>query len=680
MKLSEKVETIKGVGAKKLDCFKKLNIETVEDLINYIPRKYEDRRGFTRIDQLVSGETYYIKGELLKISGFRGRSGRSPMILKIRDVSGTLDIVYFNSIFLKNVFQIGSKYAFYGKVTENNFKLQMVQPEYAPLEDAISGIIPVYPLTKGLSQKDMRKFQTQVSPAIEDFDEWLPEELVAKNKLCDLPFAYRNIHFPKDEKSYKQSKYRLVFDELFAFQMGLYLLKNRNIGNLDGIKLKSNDIESEFIQNLDFQFTKGQQKVWTEIKKDLEDKKAMNRLVQGDVGSGKTVIAETAIFKTVKNGYQAVMMAPTEILAKQHFETFKKDLQPFGIKVALLCSSLKQSEKKKTQKDLAKGEIQVLIGTHAVVQEGVKFKKLGLVITDEQHRFGVRQRSLLGNKGQGVNTIVMTATPIPRTLAIILYGDLDISIIDTMPKGRQKIITQSFTTKQRRTAYSKVSEELDKGHQCYVVAPLIEESESIEADSVDEIYKNLVKLFPNRRVEFLHGSMKQEEKDAVMESFVKGEIDILVSTVVIEVGINVQNATVMVIENCERFGLAQLHQLRGRVGRGQEQSYCLLITKKESEISKERVKIMTETSDGMLIAEEDLKLRGPGDFFGTKQHGLPELSHANLLDHIDLLNDIKIQVEEVLTDDPELKKKENINLSKKTNKLYESILHNSNNL
>ncbi len=670
MNLSDSIGTLKGIGAKKLESFQKLNINTIEDLIKYIPRKYEDRRNFTPICNLYPGENFFINGELIKITGYRGRGRKSPVILKIRHDSGIIDVVYFNSIYLRNAFQVGQKYAFYGRVTENSGRLQMVQPEYTKLEDASLGILPVYPLTKGISQKDMRKSQKTAQEVTSQFKEWLPEEIVKQNKLRDLPFSYTNIHFPLDESSYKQSKYRLVFDELFTFQIGLSLLKKYSIEKQGGIPLTPDDCEENFINSLGFQLTSGQNHVWQDIKVDLQSDMAMNRLVQGDVGSGKTAIAEIAMFKTVQNGYQAVMMAPTEILAKQHYEDLKSDFEPFGIKVGLLCSSMKQSEKKMVLQGLVEGSIQVLVGTHALIEDTVEFKNLGLVITDEQHRFGVRQRSLLGKKGQGVNTMVMTATPIPRTLAVILYGDMDISFIDTMPEGRLPIITQGYKTSQRRKVYSKVEEELAKGHQCYVVAPLIEESETLEADSVEEIYNNLVKVFPKRRVAFLHGAMKQEEKDAIMNDFAQGNIDILVSTVVIEVGINVPNATVMVIENCERFGLAQLHQLRGRVGRGKDQSYCYLLTKNESEISKERVKVMESTTNGMKISEEDLKLRGPGDFFGTKQHGLPELQYANLLDHIALLNTIKPQVEKIIKEDPTLKEDKYSGIKEKLKQLF----------
>ncbi len=437
------------------------------------------------------------------------------------------------------------------------------------------------------------------------------------------------------------------------------MIKRQGIQKHQGVRLQVDCVENQFIDSLPFKLTPGQEKAWKEIKADLESPDAMNRLLQGDVGSGKTVISQIAAFKAFKSGLQSVIMAPTEILAKQHYNTFKKDFEQNGISVGLLCSSMKNKEKEEVINGLKEGTIDVVIGTHALIEAKVEFANLGLVVTDEQHRFGVKQRNLLNAKGLGTNVLVMTATPIPRSLAVILYGELDISVIQTMPVGRLPIITQDYSYNKRKEVYSKVYQELLQGHQAYVITPLIEESENLDVLSAEEVYEDLKKRFPASSVGLLHGNMAQQNKDAAMDDFLHKKTDILVSTVVVEVGVNVPNATVMVIENCERFGLAQLHQLRGRVGRGNDQSYCYLIYKNQSDLSKERCKILTQSTDGFEIAEYDLKLRGPGDFFGTKQHGLPELQNADLVNHLSVLQKIKPQVDDLLDKDPDLTLVEN---------------------
>lgn len=651
-----KLSNIKGLGPKKEEALNRLNIFTIEDLVYFLPKKYNDKRNPVPVSCLEPSTKAMVKVIVKRVVHTGYYNKKSPLIIKAEDSSGKLDIVFFNSNYLASYFKPGVEYILYGlALRSKSGTIQMVNPEFEVYQgQSYPGIEPVYQLTKGISQKDFRKFQRECIKWYDQLEEWLSPQIIEENKLCDICYALENLHFPKDEHAFKIARFRIIFEELFIFQLGLALIKRQGIIKSIGAKCQRDDSEEQFIESLGFKLTPGQQKAWKEIKADLESDDAMNRLLQGDVGSGKTAIAQIASFKTVKSGFQSAIMAPTEILAKQHYQTFTKDFSPFGIRVGLLCSSMKTKEKEEVMAKLANGEIDILIGTHALIESKVKFANLGLVVTDEQHRFGVKQRNLLNEKGLGANILVMTATPIPRTLAVILYGELDISVIETMPVGRLPIITKDYAYNSRKQVYSKVYEELLKGHQAYVITPLIEESDNLDVLSAEEVHKDLIKRFPNHNVGLLHGNMSQQDKDKAMDDFLNKRIDILVSTVVVEVGVNVPNATVMVIENCERFGLAQLHQLRGRVGRGNDQSYCYLIHKSQSEVSRERCKILTESTDGFEIAEYDLKLRGPGDFFGTKQHGLPELRNADLVNHISVLQNIRPQVDKLLTEDPDL--------------------------
>ncbi|MBR4020604.1 MAG: ATP-dependent DNA helicase RecG, partial [Firmicutes bacterium] len=506
-------------------------------------------------------------------------------------------------------------------------------------------------------------------PLYEEVEEWLPAEIVERYRLAGPAYALENMHFPTEGRQVLASKYRLIFDELLVLEAGLFYIKNDNRQNRNGVAIDPAPA-ADFQKGLPFNLTEGQMTAWEDISRDLAGGKAMNRLVQGDVGSGKTVVAEMAMYAAAKSGFQSVMMAPTEILAKQHGASLKADFAPYGINVGLLYSSMKAAEKREVLAQLNSGEIDILVGTHAVIQPDVVFHNLGLVITDEQHRFGVNQRRLLTQKGATPNVLVMTATPIPRTLAVILYGDLDISQIRTMPKGRKPIKTTLADEEKRARVYDFVKEQLRAGRQAYVVAPLIEESDKIDAKSAEELYEELRDRLKPFSVALIHGAMKQDEKDAVMASFAEGATKVLVSTVVIEVGINVPNATVMVIENSERFGLAQLHQLRGRVGRGSQQSYCFLISQSESQLSKERNEIMCRTNDGFEIAEADLKLRGPGEIFGTRQHGLPELHISDLVRHGDVLEKAKDAAKEILTEDPNLQASANMQLKSRIKKMF----------
>lgn len=488
--------------------------------------------------------------------------------------------------------------------------------------------------------------------------------------LCSPAYAIEHIHFPREERTVLESRYRMIFEELLILQSGLFYIKQGMREDAKGVRFDKDVRVQPFIDSFPFQLTAGQARCWQEIERDLESEKAMNRLVQGDVGSGKTAVAQLAMYKAVKSGYQAAMMAPTELLSKQHYANLSRSFAPFGIRTALLSSSTKAAERRELLTALAAGEIDILIGTHAILQPDVVFAKPGLFVTDEQHRFGVNQREVLHTKGENPNVLVMTATPIPRTLAVILYGDLDISIIDTLPAGRKPIRTFLRYQDARPKIYDFVAAQVQQGRQAYVVAPLIEESESIDCKSAQELYEELCACYSHLRIGLVHGAMKQQEKDAVMEAFQHRELDVLVSTVVIEVGIDVSNATVMVIENCERFGLAQLHQLRGRVGRGSEQSYCILVSGSDSQIAQKRNEIMCSTEDGFVIAEEDLKLRGPGEIFGTRQHGLPELNISDLVRNADILEQVRAAAKTIIEQDPTLTAPQHRILKQKIQKMF----------
>lgn len=656
MDLKQSVTALKGIGPKKAALLEKLGIVTVEDMLMHIPRDYQDRRHICPVAELQEERYALIQCVVKTVKSDPYRPGRKQIlrVFAVDETSG-IEILFFNSRYLAQSFRPGIRYDFYGKVSANNGRMQMIHPDFAVAEKGgMRGILPVYPVTAGLGQKELRSWMQGLVDQIEDdLPEYLPEEMIERNNLCSLTYAIKNVHFPVDKQPLLQAKYRLIFDELLALQTGMMVARHSTAGTKSGIII-DNDCEKQYIQGLSYPLTGAQRRVVQEISEDLKSGGIMNRLVQGDVGSGKTVVAEIALFKAVSEGVQGVMMAPTEILAKQHFESLSRSFSSYGINVGLLTGSQSAGEKREVLSRLKSGEIQILTGTHAIIQPGVEFANLGLVITDEQHRFGVKQRTALSEKGQDPHTLVMTATPIPRTLAVILYGDLDVSVIDELPPGRQQIITKAITPEQRHTAYDFVEKQLREGRQAYIVAPLIEESEVLDAKSAEELYEELSAEFSGYNVALLHGAMKQNEKDRIMERFYKNEIQMLVSTVVIEVGINVPNATVMVIENAERFGLAQLHQLRGRVGRGSHQSYCFLVSQGKSDIAKERAKLMAESQDGFYIAEQDLKLRGPGEIFGTRQHGVPDLSIADLAKHIRILNEVKREADIIISDDPML--------------------------
>ncbi len=676
MELQDPVTGLKGVGTKKAQALKKLNIETLEDLIDLFPRSYQDRRTLTKVVELEENRDANILVRVERVmQNYYQRGRKQSLRVYVSDDTGGFQILFFHARYLLKYFEQGKEYAFFGRVSRGRSGLQMVHPDFCRAEDFEAGILPVYPLVKGLSQKDIRGWQRQSRPLIETLEDHLDPALREKNDLMALSEALMTMHEPEDRETFARAKYRLIFDELFLLQTGILAVKSRN-GLQEGIAFDRSAEVEDYIESLPFPLTGAQRRCVDEIMADLESPRAMNRLVQGDVGSGKTAVAEIAMVKAVRSGYQAVMMAPTEILARQHDERLRVAFARWGIRTGFLSGSQKASEKRETLEKLRSGEIQVLVGTHAVIQPEVEFRDLGLVITDEQHRFGVDQRIRLREKGEDPNVLVMTATPIPRTLAVVLYGDLDISVIDEMPPGRKPVQTRTIGPRDRRKCYDFVEREMAAGRQVYVVTPLIDESETLDVRSAQETAEELQKRFsggkdrPAYRVALIHGAMKQEEKDRIMEDFNAGRIDLLVATVVIEVGINVPNASVMVIENAERFGLAQMHQLRGRVGRGSDQAWCFLVLGGGSEVSEARCRIMEESSDGFYIAEEDLKLRGPGDLFGTRQHGLPVLHVADMVRHGEILKKAGDEAKRVLAEDPALTRPEHEKLRKKVERMF----------
>lgn len=663
--LSKPLTALKGVGPAKAKDFARLGIETVYDLLTYLPRDYEDRSATKTIYEAQEGETVCIIATVFSnVYARHIRKGLSVYSADLVDETGKITATWFNNKYIGTSLKQGEWYTFYGRVKKIGGKKHIENPIFEPAEKGVSTgrIVPLYPLSANLTQKAMQTLMAQAAQYIDGLPETMPEYLRRAFMLCDKNFAYNNIHFPQSFHDYEIARRRLVFEELFLLQMSLYSIKAQ-AQKQTAFVFDGKAAADAFIRTLPFELTGAQKRTIDEILADFQSGKSANRLVQGDVGSGKTVVAAAAMAAAVAQGYTAAMMAPTEILATQHYATLKK---LFGEekRICLLVGSLTNAKKQKLQAEIAAGMYDIVVGTHALIQAKVEIPKLALVITDEQHRFGVMQRDAMEAKGERPHTVVMSATPIPRTLALILYGDLDISVMDELPPGRKKIETYCIDEEKRARMYGFVRKQVDAGRQVYIVCPLVEESESAAVDlsalqNVMDYAAHLQKeIFPDYSLGFLHGRMKAAEKEEIMQRFKAGEVDVLISTTVIEVGVDVPNANLMIIENAERFGLSQLHQLRGRVGRGSAQSYCILMNQGAGEIAKKRMQVMCATDDGFVISQEDLKLRGPGDFFGVRQHGLPSMRIANLFTDAQILKAAQEAAKRVIEADPKLKREE----------------------
>ncbi len=675
MPLYDKISSIKGIGAQRAEKLSSLGVETVRDMLYYFPSSVEDRRIKKKVCELLDGEIACISAVVGAQPSVQWiRKGFTVYSLPLRDDTGVIIAQFYNNPYVMKNFKVGSYYNFFGKIEHKFGKKKIITPIYEPygVNNVTNNIVPIYRLTKNLTQKVMvSTIKDCLEIAGDSIEDFLPKSIAEKYKLCRADFAIRNIHFPTSYENYESARNRLAFEELFMLSLALNMRKSIS----KGVKVTPfSDADISPITSLfPFSFTSAQQKVISEIISDFKSSSPMNRLVQGDVGSGKTAVGTVSLYLTVKNGFQGAFMAPTSILARQHFESVAPLFEALGYKCALLIGSMTKKEKTEVYEKLENGEIDIVIGTHALFQENVSFKNLRLVVTDEQHRFGVKQRGALRAKGDNPHILVMTATPIPRTLALIIYGDLDISIINELPPGRQKVDTFCIGENIRERMYSFIRKEVTLNHKVYIVCPMVEENEELELKSAVSYRDKLANdIFPEFKIGLVHGKMKDSEKDEVMNAFAFGDTDILVSTTVIEVGVNVPSATLMIIENAERFGLSQLHQLRGRVGRGKDKSYCILVPSSFDEDIKKRMDIMTKTNDGFVISQTDLNLRGPGEFFGTRQHGLPPLKISSLLD-METLKKSSDAVADLLNDDPTLSKEENYLLKEKANILYSDI-------
>lgn len=652
---------LKGVGEKTEKLFQKIGITTAEELLRYYPRTYDIYEEPVEIASAEEDKTVSIRATIA--TGIYINQIRNLQVLTttVADASGRLPVAWFNAPYLRGTLKKGGVFILRGKIIRKKGRPQMEHPEIftpAAYEEIIHSMQPVYGLTKGLSNKMITKLVHQILDTRPLHGEYLPEEIRERYQLADANYAIRTIHFPKNMQELLTARKRLVFDEFLLFVLAIQLLKEKTEEAPNTFPMKPVWTTEEIIEGLPYDLTGAQKNVWHEIERDLSGHKLMSRLVQGDVGSGKTVIAFLAMVLSAENGFQSALMVPTEVLANQHYEGFLRLIEEQNIASChpvLLTGSTTARQKREIYQKIADGEVNVIIGTHALIQEKVEYKNLGLVITDEQHRFGVRQREALTTRGNLPHVLVMSATPIPRTLAIILYGDLDISIIDELPAKRLPIKNCVVGTSYRPKAYSFIEKQVQMGRQAYVICPMVEESEGLEAENVTDYAKRLQEVLPGEiKVEILHGKMKPKEKNRIMEAFASGEIQVLVSTTVVEVGVNVPNATVMMVENAERFGLAQLHQLRGRVGRGEHQSYCIFIQGNNEENTSKRLKILNESNDGFYIAGEDLKLRGPGDLFGIRQSGLMEFKIGDIYNDAGILKNASEAAGEILTLDFDL--------------------------
>lgn len=663
--MGESLRTLKGVGEKTEKLFQKIGISDTESLLRYYPRNYDEYETPADIADLKEGTVKAVSAAVCSGVYVNPVRGKQVVSITACDSTGRISITWFNASYLKNTLKKGSVFVFRGRVMRRQGKLQMEHPEIftpAAYEEILHSLQPVYGLTAGLSNKTIVKVLHQLLKQQSLKSEYLPEEIREKYQLSDINYALRTIHFPKNMDELLVSRKRLVFDEFLFFILSVQLLKEKTEEAVNLFPIKKTWTTEQVIENLPYRLTSAQLNTWHEIERDLSGQSLMSRLVQGDVGSGKTILAFLAMILTFENGYQSALMVPTEVLARQHFEAFQTLVREQGldIPVVLLTGSNTAKEKRLIYEKIREGKTSVIIGTHALIQEAVQYRDLALVITDEQHRFGVKQREALATRGNPPNILVMSATPIPRTLAIILYGDLDISVIDELPARRLPIKNCVVDTSYRPKAYRFIERQIREGRQAYVICPMVEESEGMEAENVLDYTKKLKDALPEDiSVEFLHGKMKPKEKNRIMEEFAAGSIQVLVSTTVVEVGVNVPNATVMMIENAERFGLAQLHQLRGRVGRGEHQSYCIFIQGSQESTTSKRLEILGKSNDGFYIAGEDLKLRGPGDLFGIRQSGLMEFRIGDIYNDANILKTASEAAAQLLALDPDLSLEQN---------------------
>ena len=656
--LGTNVRYIKGIGEARAAALEKLGITTLGDLIAYFPRGYEDRTQVRPIRELTAGESVCVRGMVAAdLTAYRISGGRTIAKTRVVDDSGSLDLVFFNMEHRRDALHQGDVCVFFGKVEDNLRRKQMINPLFEPegRQQVTGRIMPIYPLTAGVTQGLMARAARQGLDACRELlPDVLPDEVRQAHKLCYVNYAYENIHFPASPEALEVARRRMVFEELFLLTCGLQLLRQRR--DVAGPACRRMSMEP-FYRRLPFALTGAQRRAIADAVGDMVSGKPMNRLCQGDVGSGKTMVAAACIWFAVENGWQTALMAPTEILARQHYQGLAPLLARFSIRCALLTGSTRAKERREILAGLADGSIDLCIGTHALLTEDVQYQKLGLVVTDEQHRFGVNQRAALSQKAEDPHMLVLSATPIPRTLALVIYGDLDVSVIDELPPGRQKVDTFALGESYRPRVQAFIRKLAAAGQQIFIVCPLVGEADQIpdERKAVTAYAKQLQEqVFPDLRVAVLHGKMKPKEKEKVMAAFAAGESDILVSTTVVEVGVDVPNATCMVVENADRFGLSQLHQLRGRVGRGKAKSYCILLSDSQNEETRARLKVMTQTNDGFRISQEDLRLRGPGDFFGQRQHGLPAMKIADLSCDMRLLDEAQTAARQLMERDPEL--------------------------
>ncbi len=673
MDIYSDISALRGVGAKRKEMLEKIGITTVNDLLTYFPRAYEDYTYIYSINDAPLGVNVCVKAYIGSVAREHYiRKGMTTYKLDATDGEGFMDIVFFNNKYAARALKLDTEYLFFGRVTTYGRGLrQMTSPQFAEAGGKGAGIKPVYPQTAGLNSAAIEKLVKSAFDACGEIEDCMPQSIRDGYCLMSRGECLRNLHFPESADLLSEAKRRYAFEELFDLQIGLSRLKIK--ARQKSPALIENDYTGDFINSLPFKLTNAQLRAIEDCKKDMASGVTMNRLLQGDVGSGKTAVAAAVIYNCVKNGFQAALMAPTEVLAQQHYTTFLKFFDKFHIVTALLTGSTTAAEKRRIKEALRNGDINLVIGTHALIQKDVEFANLGFAITDEQHRFGVNQRAMLNAKGKSPHVLVMSATPIPRTLSFIVYGELDLSILDEMPAGRQKTETFLIGEDVRERAYGYVKKHLAQGRQAYIVCPLVDNEDDPDADvkASKQLYKELSDgFFRGYKPALLYGKMKPQEKKAVMEDFAAGKTDVLISTTVIEVGVDVPNAVIMVIENAEMFGLSQLHQLRGRVGRGEYQSTCILISDKKDADSSERLKILTQTTDGFRIADEDLRLRGPGDIFGSRQHGLPNMKIANMITDGEIVRETHTAAEKLLKENPTLEGEEFNMLRKSVNMLF----------